>query len=202
MKVQGTLTLEDVKLFVRIDVPDDQREVFVTNVHPDCLVIPKERWRIEFLGLPPDTVQELKDREISTLGQLVDEKWNIGVHGLSEETHAVVLDAVRHFLGLALVFELPTRYQLENLFSKPLAVEVEEAVGQGNGSDGLTQDIGTIGLRKPQEDALRNNREVNTFADLLKLGRNRLVMTTQMDEKGMQKIEKALRKFGLELLDR
>lgn len=201
MKVQGTLTVEGVKLYVRIDARDDEQELYVTNVHPNCLVIPKERWKVDYLGLPSEVVQELKNRGILFLGQLVDGKWNLGVSGFNEEMQAVISDALRKFLEIALVFDLPVKYQLGQLFTPQLAAVTQKLRVPDDGKPVLEQDISTIGLNKNQVDVLKNLKKVRTIGDLMELGRNRILMTPQMDARGIQKIEEALREYGLELPD-
>lgn len=194
MKVQGTLKLEGVKLHVRIEAPDDERTLYVTNVHPNCLVIPRNRWKIEFLGLPRETIEELHRRDIFFLGQLVNENWTLGAHGLNEEMHRQIGEALRAFFDIALVFDLPPQHQLERLFAPP--PEAEAAEGSSNGGSGERESITVIGLLRPQEEALRK-KDVTTLGDILQLGRDRLLMTRGVDVRAMEKIETALRKYGL-----
>lgn len=202
MKVQGTLSLEGVKLHVRIDAADDQQTLYVTNVHPNCLVIPKERWRVEFLGLPKEIVEELHRRNIVFLGQLIDGNWKLGARGLNEDMRQQIGEALRKFLDIALVFDLPPKHKLELLFRPSASAdEDEESVESENGGSGVDQDIAVAGLLGHQEESLRKTKHVKTLGDVLKLGRNRLLMTKGVDARAMEKIEVALRKFGLELSD-
>lgn len=201
MKVQGTLSLEGVKLHVRIDAPDDQQTLYVTNVHPNCLVIPKERWRVEFLGLPKEIVEELHRRNIVFLGQLINENWTLGAHGLNEDMRQQIGEALRIFLDIALVFDLPPKYKLEQLFRPSASTDDEEAIESPNGGSGLDQDISVAGLLTYQEETLQKTKNVKTLGDILKMGRSRLLMTKGVDARAMDKIEVALRKYGLNLSD-
>lgn len=201
MKVQGTLSLEGIKLHVRIDAPDDQQTLYVTNVHPNCLVIPKDRWRVEFLGLPKEIVAELHQRNIVFLGQLIDENWNLGAHGLNEDMRQQIGEALRIFFKIALVFDLPPKYKLERLFKPPALTDDDDEPAPTNGVSGTDQDIAVAGLLGHQEESLRKMKNVNTLGDILRLGRNRLFMTKGVDARAMEKIETALRKYGLEMSD-
>ncbi len=202
MKIQGTLTVEGVKLLVNISAPDDVQEVYVANVHPSCLVIPKDRFRVEHLGLPKKIVEVLHRREIFYLGQLVDGRWDLGVGGFTAEVRDVLVQTLRQFREIALTFDLPARFELESLFTtaRP-AGKVPAEDRAGDGQLALENDIGVIGLLKTQEEELRNQRKVQTLGDLLRVGRKKLIMSGKMDDRGMQKIEAALREFGFELSD-
>jgi len=201
MKVQGTLSLEGVKLHVRIEAPDDQTTLYVTNVHPNCLVIPKERWRVEFLGLPPEVVEALHSRNITFLGQLVDAKWRIGAHGLNEEMNRQIGEALRTFLDIALVFDLPPKHQLAMLFSPPKEEDDEEVAVAGTDGAALNNSLACIGLSAKHVEILQRQRGATTLGDLLRLGRNKLLMTSGMDTRAMERIEAALRQCGHELTD-
>lgn len=204
MKIQGILTIEGISLHVEIDAPDDARELYVTNVHPNCLVIPKERWKIEFLGLPTEIVATLHERNVFTLGELVDGHWDPRFVGLDEATEARIKEALTAFRKIALVFE---RMEFEGAEvhatevrrGRPLRTTLAEAFvtkEEEKKDSPLHKDISSVGLLKPQEDALRKTKGVRTLGDLAKLGRARLLMTNQMDERGVGKIEATLRKGG------
>jgi hypothetical protein len=104
VRIQGTFNVEGVELNIDIDTLDDEEELYVTNVHPHCLVIPKERWKVEFLGLPQEVIQELERRRLLTLGDLVDDQWEVKADGLDDATFTQVKEAVERFLSIAFVF--------------------------------------------------------------------------------------------------
>lgn len=108
MQIQGTLTVEGVQLHVHIDAPDEARELYVTNIPPTALLIPRERVRIEWLGLPPDVIQRLREKGIHALGHLVDGAWRLLASHLDEEERIAVTEALARFLEAALVFEFPS----------------------------------------------------------------------------------------------
>lgn len=204
MRIEGEMTAEvegssaGVKLHVRINAPDDTTELYVTNVHPNCLTIPRERWSIEFLGLSAQALDELRSRDITNLSQLTNGRWTLGVDGLSAETRDEVTAALQTLTDIAIVFEIPHPIQLATLFRTP-------AQEDGDGASAadlavLERDIATIGLLKPQEEALRK-KGMRTLRDLYCLGRNKLVMTPRMDERGIRKIGEALSEAGLTLPD-
>lgn len=197
MRIEGEVTVEGVKLHVRINAPDNTTELFVTNVHPNCLTIPRERWGIEFLGLSPQALAELRARNITNLSQLADGKWSLGVDGFSMETCAEITESLRMLTDAAIVFEIPNPIQLATLFSSRQqdVTEAEEA-----DLTALEHDIAVVGLQKPQEEALRK-RGLLTLGTLYCLGRNKLVMSPRMDERGIRRIEEALSAAGFDLPD-
>lgn len=200
MKIQGVLSVEGVRLHVDVEAADDEQDLYVTNVHPNCLVVPKERWRIEFLGLPPAALLELKRRQIFTLGQLVDESWNLGVDGFSTELATCITEALGEFRKIALVFERQASYRpLQALpITESEQAGTDIAVSQ---ADAQRTDIAELGLPRAQERVLRKTRNVQTYGDLVALGRNRLLMTSQITSKTVQRIEETLRGVGLNMLD-
>ena len=207
MKIQGTVTVEGISLRVDIEAPDDTKELYVTNVHPNCLVIPRERWRVEFLGLPAEIVAALHAHNIFTLGELVDNHWNPRVLGLNETIDAKIEEAVAAFRKIALVFERsengdgrgPTPREKRALPLHATIAELLVAKEEDKRSSLFQNDIAFLGLLKPQEDALRKTKGVRTLGDVEKLGHARLMMTEHMDQKGMAKIEAVFRKAGLSL---
>lgn len=197
MKIEGEVTVEGVKLHVRINAPDDTTELFVTNVHPNCLTIPRERWGIEFLGLSSQALTELRARNITNLSQLADGKWSPGVDGFSVETRDEITESLRVLTDAAIVFEIPNPVQLATLFSSRREDEVEVEAAD---LTALERDIAVIGLQKPQEEALRR-KGLLTLGALYCLGRNKLVMSPRMDERGIRRIEEALSEAGFDLPD-
>jgi hypothetical protein len=111
MRVEGVLTVEGVTFHVDIDTDDRDTDVYVTNVHPNCMVIPKERWRVEFLGLPPAVVTLLHERDIFDLGTLIDGRWNLAVNGLGKDAERIVSEALAEFKKIALLFEQVERFR-------------------------------------------------------------------------------------------
>lgn len=200
MRVKGTLTIEGVNLHLNVSAPDDQQEIYLANVHPSCMVIPKDRWKIEYLGLPPEAVQELRSRNISVLGQLVNETWTLGVDGLNDEMRVAINEALDRFLDIALRFELPPEKKTVQVPARPQAEVAASPNGTTNGAAPLDLELSVIGLLKGQETAVKK-KGAATLGDLLKLGRNRILMIDKMDVRGMEKIEAALRSHGLKLSD-
>lgn len=196
MKIQGVLSVEGINFHIDVDAPDDERNIYVTNVHPNCLVIPKERWRVDFLGLPETVVAALHKRGIYTLKVLTDEKWELAIDDLPEETALVIKEALAHFRKIALLFERVERYR-EPLGVGSASVSVEHT-GARKSVVTLATDISVCGLSQPQEQALRG-KGVTTLADLMKLGRSRLFMTRGFDEKAVERVELTLRKVRSEL---
>lgn len=196
MKIEGVIEAEGVKLHIDVDVPDDQEEVYITNVHPNCFVVPKERWRIEFLGLPPEVSKKLQDRGILFLGQLNHENGE-GAIGLDENETRAVSDALKKLGEMAIIFEGVDGYEERTM----RAVKRLTSAPPPKPIVGLETDIAVVKLKKEQEEFLFKSRGVKTLADLVGLGRSRILMTAKMDESGIEKIEAALRKAGAVLPD-
>ena len=180
MKMQGTLEVDGIRLTVDVEAPDDATDLYVTNVHPNCLVIPKERWRIEHMGLSDDAIAYLHHSGIHFLGQLVNGGFKFVLTHLDENVAKEVNHSLERIRDMALLFE------------------TEQAVNHDPTVDSpeLDVDISTLALPKQQEQSLRKNRGVNTLRDLVKLGKNSLLMTQNIDQKAVDKIEKALRRVG------
>lgn len=196
MRIRGILKMRGTKLHVDLEAPDGTKDLFVT-VRPDCLVVPRSKWSVDSLGLPTETIAELRALDISMLSQLIDENWNLGVDGLTEETRVHVTTAVERVRGMVLDHgeqltpERPVR--VPPMPTPALHEQVEERV--------LDTDIDSLRLSKEQRESLRNRRNVNTWRDLVALGKTRLLMTPKMDEKGLRRIEEALTKAGIHLPD-
>jgi hypothetical protein len=180
MKMQGTLEVDGVRLTVDIEAPDDATDLYVTNVHPNCLVIPKERWRIEHMGLSDDATTYLHHRGIHFLGQLVNGGFKLVLTSLDDS----VANEVHH--------------SLERIRDMALLFETEQAANHTPPVDSpeLDVDISVLALSKFQEQSLRKNRGVNTLRDVVQLGKNSLLMTQNIDQKAVDKIEEALRRVG------
>ena len=103
MKIEGMLTMEGVNLHVHIDVPDNLRDVFVTNIPPDALIVTRDRVRIESLGFTPEFVESLRLKGIYYLNHLVNERWHLTLDRLNEQERRTVVPIVRMFLEAALV---------------------------------------------------------------------------------------------------
>ena len=198
MKIAGVIDAEGVRLHVDVDVPDDQDEVYVTNVHPNCFVVPYERWRVEFLGLPLETVEKLQKQGILFLGQLERENGK-GVIGLDEELANAVNGALKKLEEMALIFGGVDGYQERTLAA--ITTPPKEPDQKVKPELSLDEDIRVVGLRKEQEESLFKNRKIKTLSDLVLLGRSRLLMTDKMDDRGIEEIEATLRKAGATLLD-
>ncbi len=194
MKIQGVIEAEGVKLHVEVDVPDAQTEVYVTNIDPHCVVVPQDRWRVEFLGLPREIVKMFHDHGIFFLSQLNHENEK-GALGFDEDVLDEITEALERFRKMAIIFEGVNGYQdrTETVINAPEVILVKPSI-----ESNLEFDIGIIGLGRPQEESLRK-KGVKTLKDLVALGRSRLLMTDKMDQRGIDKIEAALRKARVEL---
>lgn len=203
MRIQGMLTVEGIRLHVDIESFDNERELFVTNVHPSCLVIPRERWRVEFLGLPQHVLAELRENGILTLDRLVDEEWNLDRRkikvSLSEETWQALSYSLETLREIALVFDMPKDPSeprlLEAVFSPKRKEEREEAERVSRVSE--DEDIRVLTLSSATERTLRKYHGVNAIRDLLGLRYEQLIMTRGIDEVEIQKIKAALERLGV-----
>lgn len=201
MKIEGVVTVEGVELHVNIEAPDDERELWVTNIHPSCLVIPRERWRVEYLGLPLEVLKECKNQGIASLDDLLSEQWKVDLKKvqkkLSVSAIAHIEQATHNFLEIALVFDMPRQYP---------EVNVQDVIHQNGKQDNSQKNTGTLDasievlelpvmLRKTLERHLK----VKTIRELVALDRDQLIMTPDVDEKSIRRIEAALNARGLYL---
>lgn len=201
MKIQGVLNVEGVELHVNIEAPDGQRELYVTNIHPSCLVIPRERWRVEYLGLPSEVVRGLKEQGISSLEDLLNEEWNLDLKKVQKKLTASAIaqieQSLHNFLEIALVFDMPRQFP---------EVNVRDVIHQnGNGKHpqknegALDTSIEVLGLPVLLRKALERHHKVTTLRDLVALDKDQLIMTPGIDGKSIQRIEAALKDRDLYL---
>lgn len=222
MRIQGTLEVEGVKLHVNIDAPDNHQEIFVTNVHPNCVVIPRERWKIEYLGFSSLLVDTLHAQGVHFLHHLVDERWEARMDGftLTEAEMEEIERALETFFSIALVFdqspevvvnpELPPgdfQKRLKEVSSAELVSEgqasevpsVEGVPVKVRANEIMNQDIAVLGLPAGVAKNMRERSEgsVNTIHDVLSAGKYGLRKVRHMNDKMLARIEEGMKKLGL-----
>lgn len=202
MRVRGTLTVEGIKLHVDVEAPDHQKELFVTNVHPSCLVIPRERWKIEYLGFTDRTVAELRAKGIATLDNMLDSEWSLDpreMSGLSDAAREEVERTLEEFREIALIFDMPRQgkeAKRERVASVAPPINMKELATR---NDVLDESVSVLGLPQEVMEILKKRHGVECVRDLVALDRDQLIMTPKMDEKNIRRIEEQLAKRGLYL---
>lgn len=209
MNIKGVLEMEGgPNLHIDIEAPDDQEHIFVTNIHPNCLVIPKERWWVGYLALSPGVLRELRSKAIEHLDQLVDSSWELTVDGLSERARKEIIEALAHFQEIALVFKEPSREELgKEVVSFPLEkiqAKAELAVSPPIGEEvklkprHVSPDTSLEALMMPLHitTILKVRYEVVTISDVLRLGKRRLVMTPGLSAEDIRKLEIIFERAG------
>lgn len=192
MKIQGIVEVEGVRLHIDIEAPDSREDIYVTNIHPNCLVIPKERWPVEHLGLPLTALQELQERGLKYLGEITDSRWQISSNGLSEATGQELSEALARLRQTALLFEQSTPEELAREvagFPIELAPVGQEDVGEIKRKPAVVAEarvqsqapdaifLSELRISRRMKDILLAVHKAKTVADVLALGRVRLVMT-------------------------
>ncbi len=198
VKIQGVLEVGGINLHVDIETHDGESDIYVTNVHPNCLVIPKERLMVDFLGLPSEVVLYLQAKGFSSLASLVDDHWQVKSNGFSPDIKDAVSVAIKQLRDKALVFDRVERFREPmGVVDLPKGKELVGGVSEG-GDEKLDVDISSCDLNKAVEENLRR-KEVNTLRDVVVRGRGRLMMVKGMDRKAIAKIELALMSAGASL---
>ncbi len=107
MKIKGMLEVSGVNLNVNIEAPDQSREIYVTNVSPQCLIIPRERFDVGYLGLSYPVLEELGRKKIDNLAQLLPIGWELDwvALDLTPRAKAELEDAMAKFRKMVLMTE-------------------------------------------------------------------------------------------------
>lgn len=210
MKIQGEVEIEGIKLQVNIEAPDDAQNLYVTNVSPTCVVVPRERWQIEWLGLSEKTVRELTKRGLTTIAHLIDDQWQLKIGILPETISEEIKEALERLRSIAIVFKGPVISEEETAPSsvaarrKNLATaakDLRELVGEieaiGAGQDkSLTQ----LGLPNKVIRMLTKRYSVGTAKELAQLGEPRIIMTPGLTAQDISLIKAKLAEIGLYLI--
>ncbi|MBI2053201.1 MAG: hypothetical protein HYT41_00435 [Candidatus Sungbacteria bacterium] len=189
MKIQGVLEVEGVQLHIHVDVPDDSRDVFVTNVPYDAQIVTRDRIRVESLAFPPAIIEALHQKGIRYLNRLLDEQWEPALDHLHEEERWEVLPVRKMYVDAALI---PFRDHGPQLSGS------QEFIG--GKEDLLREDVRTIGLPAGVARELRDVYQVHTFGDLQHAFLHRrpeLLKGRYVSEKMVRRIEEILQSRGL-----
>src|SRR3989338_6319697 len=124
MRLKGVLEMEGIKLHLNVELQDGERNIYLAKVHPNCVVIPKERWPVDLLGFSPDCVRMLKSKNVKYLSELVDESWKLVVADFSEKIQQELEVCMNRFKTLALIFDQEPLDVIE--------VEVQPFVDEGS----------------------------------------------------------------------
>lgn len=103
MKIQGTLMVEGINLHMYVDAPDSMRNLYITNVPPDAMIVMRERISIEALPFSPRVVASLHEKGIFFLNGLLTPDWKPITRRLSEEEKQEILPILTRFLDAALI---------------------------------------------------------------------------------------------------
>ncbi|MBI2636699.1 MAG: hypothetical protein HYW81_00700 [Parcubacteria group bacterium] len=210
MRIKGVVEVEGVRLHVDIQAPDEREDVYVTNLHPNCLVVPKERWYVEFLGLSQSAQVELAAENIRHLGQLTDGEWKLSRNGLTEATTSELNAALQHLREMALLFEqTPLEQIVRELVGFPIPEVAEEDAEAGETGTAASEAGGALPLDTPLKevpklapvilDLLPFVHKARTIADVLKLGTGRIIMTPGITAKDVTRLVEVLAEAGHKL---
>lgn len=207
MRVRGTVDLEGIILKVDLEAPDTEREVWVTNVHHNVLVIPRERWKVEFLGLPEEILRELKEKGVQNLEDVLEyHSWNVREKLLSPGASEALKATIARFREIALLANepepppraaAPARGVPLRVPAAPASAARPERTHGGNGKQRYRLDTPISDLPLPASliAALEVRRGAKTVADLAALG-NRIAMTPGIKPGDIAVIHEAIRDAG------
>lgn len=203
MRISGVVVIEGVQLVVNVDAPDDEREIYVTNLHPSFVVVPRERWPVEYLNLSAEVVADLKGAGIHTLWDFTNGAWEVRLPSTVGQHFDAVTNAIGQVRQLAITFEIPTESsrEMQKREAVPIGqvVTQQEAVVHRPVSGTLGSSLISIGVPDAVVSKLRRARgEVETIRDLLTLGRRKLVMTTGISAQEVTEVEERIRGAGFD----
>lgn len=205
MNIKGVMEVEGVRLFIAIDAPDESRDIYVTNVHPNCVVIPKERWPVEYLGLSQYALRDLAEHNVTHLDQLVDGQWQLSRKGLNKNTDDEIIASLDGLRRIALLFEQLTPGEIaRELVGYPvrsssvsdifIADDQDEVDRASVSPDTPLQEIEELPAKL--RDILHAAHGVSTIADVLKLGLTRVIMTPNVDANDVNLMKIAFEHIG------
>lgn len=186
MRVTGSIDVDGVKLVVDVDVPDGMTQVFVTNISPDCLVIPKSRWPITLLELGSMSVQVLQQAGLMTLENITDEQWNVRLPESLQPLVEEVTKAVQRLRAVALTFEMEQSAAFTDeregfpitLSDSVAAAARETSLLPPPENDPLDLLIESARFELPKRLVrILHDKGVRTVRDLIALGRRKVVFT-------------------------
>lgn len=204
MKIKGAIEVEGVTLHLDISILGGEKEIYVTNISPHCLVIPKERWSLRCLGLTAKTLEELSSKGLAMLAQVVDPEWKVIEHLFSLQTFAELDEAVKLFLDKALIF--PEAYEIKKqsrVLEFPLRDRIISAGRAADGMEAIPQslkaELPLTALDLPQRvlKILKKRYQLETIGELRKLGKIQMVMTPGLTKKDVETISQRLKDLGL-----
>ncbi len=211
MMIKGVFEVDGVRILVDVDIPAGQREVYVTNVSAQCLVIPRERWRLDLLDLNAATLGALTSAGMKTLDDLVSDNWELKLPDELLEFKEAVERAVIRLRSVALTFD-PLSENVEQQRS-PFPIPAEQqrrlppVVPQGQREDQvvvasksrqqipLSSSLTTIGVSGKIAKTL-SERGAATIGQLLERGRSKLVMTPGLKSTDVNLVERKLLEHG------
>lgn len=201
MRIRGVIHVNDVRLVADIDAPDDVRDVYVTNVSPDYIIIPRDRWLLAHLSLPEDVLAAFTAVGIRFLGEVVDAQWTVTLPASLAVHFPVVVGAVSDLRGRAITFDVGQEGPSNR---DPIPIPTE-AVAKDRAVLPLLQSLGNpldLGLAEagfPDKLAgvLRTQRAVTSVRLLIAAGKRRVTMTQGVNNTDIEVIERRLEQLGL-----
>ncbi|MBI5728252.1 MAG: hypothetical protein HY984_00685 [Candidatus Magasanikbacteria bacterium] len=197
MHIQGEMTIEGVRLVVDIEAPDDDREIFVTNLGPSFITIPKQRWPLEYLDLADETREALRQAGVRTLADVIDRSWQLSLPQGLDGYHDEVWSALESLRSIALTFEaLPDDVAEPGLEPFPIGEEIAKVKAPPSRLSLDTQ-LASIGVPQSICIKLQKARNTTSIRELLRLGRRKLVMTAGIVVSDVDTIDQKFKGAGV-----
>lgn len=196
MRIKGMFEVEGINLHIDIVAPDDEKNLYITNITPECLLIPPERWPIKYLCLSQETERELSEKNINNLRDLLRDGW---YNKVTENTKQETKSAIITLREKALIFErTPPRPQDLVGFTipeEPLVSSDNELKEKKEAPSPETPLI-KLGVDIKMTNILAQYYGVNNLKDLDNLSEGRLVMTRDVTAEDIKKLKLNLREGG------
>ena len=201
MRIQGVIRVNDVRLIADIDAPDDARDVYITNVSPDYIIIPRERWPLTHLSLSEEVLAAFTAAGLSFLGEIVDAQWTVTLPESLAAHFPVVVEAVGKLRGRAITFDgdegpssqrtqipIPMDALVQDRAVLPLLHTIK---------DPTTLSLSEAGFPPKLVGLLKTHRQITTVRSLIEAGKRRVTMTTGVNNADVELIGRRLEQLGL-----
>lgn len=228
MRLQGAFRVGEATLSLDVEIPEDGGVVAVTNAPAECLIIPRERLPLIALSLSEEVRQELADRRVVTVADLIGSRgWDLRPRDFSQKADAELKELISTLFAAALMpddsqdrpaevlptIQFPIDEEAELDDTKP-SMAVSSSETQVDGSTSSTagtpaeskpiQDDDPLSVLKIPEQAVRalHARSCSIVGALCGLTKAQLVMTSGITPQDVASIEKALARCGRQLRSR
>lgn len=206
MQIDGVIQVNGVELHVDIDVSDETKHIYVTNVAPNTLCLPPERLQLAWLNFTDDTLAWLSQHDVGTLADLVDRQGDLKIGNMAPEVFKEVDTLLRHLRSAGLVFDWKLHTVASHIrISGEVPRTLAETPAMGWARTVPSAEVDAL-LQGPLEavevlnDRHRRSlytREVTTIGELAALGDDGLLMIPEFDFQKVEQVKRWLSAKGI-----